>query len=266
MFNTSTQYVYSSSNSSFTAFPLFSDIIVCENRCLLIDILDTETLALAELSNHIKDNALWKTMFKARWRNFTNSTHGKKWIEIYIEKHLSEKLETMKPIEYNDEKMRQIIELCSPFVKELKINHLVASVDNIEPTNDHIPFDIILTNLNELKALSITYDCKSIGTLFYLGCTQITENDLKQFVKGLSHCHELRELKFHSSKLETPMLKLIARALDKGTSLTTLAFPNCRFGDSGLLDFIKVLTHDSLPNIKHIILTNNFICKLSYER
>jgi hypothetical protein len=32
-----------------------------------------------------------------------------------------------------------------------------------------------------------------------------------------------------------------------------------RFGDAGLFEFMRVLTHDSLPNVKHIVLSNNFI-------
>lgn len=246
----------------FSAFPLFNEIIVCENRCLLADILDVE-LPLGELCNHVRDDAFWKRMFKAKWPNLkNNTTKGKVWIEIYIEKFLAESLENLKPSEYHIEKIKSLIELCSPFVKCLKINHLEASTESHEPTADHIPFDIILEHLNELKKLSITYDCKTIGTHFYLGCTTITENDISKFVRGLTHT-DLTEFEFHSSKLDPPMFKNISRALDKTTSLTTISMANCRFGDAGLLAFIRVLTHDSLPNVKHIMLSNNFICKLA---
>lgn len=245
------------------AFPIFSDIIVCENRCLLADILDVETPPLAELCNHIKSDAFWKRMFKAKWSSLKNNTTcGKPWVEIYIEKFLAEKLENLKPDEYNIDKMKSLIELCSPFVKCLKISHLEATIESNDATNDHIPFDIILEHLNELKSLSITYDCKTIGTQFYLGCTIITDNDITKFIRGLSHT-DLSEFEFHSSKLDPPMLKSIGRSLDKTTSLTKISMANCRFGDAGLMSFIKVLTHDSLPNVKHIILSNNFICELS---
>jgi hypothetical protein len=147
-------------------------------------------------------------------------------------------------------------------VKSLKISHLEATTDLNRPTADHIPFDIVLEHLNELKSLSVTYDCKTIGTQFYLGCTTITENDISKFVRGLAHS-ELYEFEFHSSKLDPPMLKSISVALDKTTCLTTISLANCRFGDAGLLAFIRVLTHDSLPNVKHIILSNNFICKMT---
>lgn len=198
-------------------------------------------------------------MFRAKWPNLiNNTTNGKDWIEIYIEKFLAESLENLKPSEYNVEKIKLLIELCSPFVSCLKINHLEAATESNEPSNDHVPFDIILEHLNELKSLSITYDCKTIGTQFYLGCTIITDNDINKFVRGLSHT-DLKEFEFHSSKLDPPMLKSIGRSLDKTTTLTTVSFSNCRFGDAGLFSFIRVLTHDSLPNVKHICLTNNFI-------
>lgn len=198
-------------------------------------------------------------MFKEKWPNLiNNSTNDKRWIEIYIEKYLAESLESLKPIEYNAEKMRQLIELCSPFVVNLCIDHLEASPESHQAVNDHIPFDVVLSHLTELKKLSITYDCKTIDTHFYLGCTSISDNDIKKLTRGLASS-DLQEFNFHSSKLEAPMLKLIGRALDRSSMLCTISFANCRFGDSGLFAFIKVLTHDSLPNVKSIILTNNFI-------
>lgn len=41
----------------------------------------------------------------------------------------------------------------------------------------------------------MTYDCKTIQTQFYLGCSIITENDIKYFVRGLERCYELREFR-----------------------------------------------------------------------
>lgn len=214
----------------FAGFPLFNEIIVCENRCFLADILDVECLPLEKLCNHVKDDAFWKRMFNSKWPSLkNNTTKGKPWIEIYIEKYLSESLEKLRFSEYNVEKIKNLIELCSPFVKCLRITHLEASTESNDPTADHIPFDIILEHLNELKSLSISYDCKTISTFFYLGCTTITENDISKFVRGLTHT-DLHEFEFHSSKLDPPMLQNISRALDKTTSLTTISMGNCRFG------------------------------------
>lgn len=119
-----------------------------------------------------------------------------------------------------------------------------------------------IINLSIAQSLDITYDCKSIGIKFYLGCAMITESDIRQFVKGLFRCYELREFRFHSTKLEAAMLKPIARTLDRGCpNLTTLSMPHCRFGDTGLNSFLDSLSHDSLVNLKNLVLTNNFICE-----
>jgi hypothetical protein len=197
-------------------------------------------------------------MYGAKWSMVSNHKN-RPWIELYMEKYLSESLENLRPVDYNVEKVKNLIELCSPFVKALTINHLEAAAQPYNDSlNDHIPFDIILESLNELKNLSITYDCRSIGTHFYLTCTNISDNDITKFTRGLCHT-DLREFRFHSSKLEAPMLKQIGRALEKNAALVVIKMENCRFGDAGLNSFCAKLTHDSLPNVKHIALSNNFI-------
>lgn len=193
-------------------------------------------------------------MFKNKWPHQYDSFKGKPWIEIYVEKFLSETLENMKPSEYNVDRIKSLIELCSPFVKCLKINQLEAALNS----NNHIPFDIVFEHLNELKSISIAYNVRTIGTQFYLGCTTITNNDICKFIQGLDHT-DLEKFEFHSSKLDPKMLRQISRSLDKTTSLNTISLPNCRFGDEGVKAFIKSLRYDSLPNVRTIILSNNFI-------
>lgn len=197
-------------------------------------------------------------MYGTKWSMISNH-HNRPWIELYMEKYLAEQLENLRPVDYNVDKTKNLIELCSPFVNCLTIDHLEAGPPPYNDClNDHIPFDIILENLNELKSLSITYDCRSIGTHFYLTCTNISDNDITKFTRGLCHT-DLREFRFHSSKLEAPMLKQIGRALEKNAALAVIKLENCRFGDGGLNSFCSILTHDSLPNVKHITLSNNFI-------
>jgi hypothetical protein len=197
-------------------------------------------------------------MYGAKWSMIGNDKN-RPWVELYMEKYLSETLENLRPVDYNVEKMKNLIELCSPFVQCLTIDHLEAAAHPFDShINDHIPFDIVLENLNELKCLSISYDCRTIGTHFYLTCTNISDNDITKITRGLCHT-DLREFRFHSSKLEVPMLKQIGRALEKNAALTVIKMENCRFGDAGLSSFLSTLTHDSLPHVKHITLSNNFI-------
>lgn len=229
-----------------------------ENRALLANLLDFESLPLSELSSHVKVDPLWKRMYAAKWPMISNHK-CRPWIEMYMEKYLSESLENTRPVDFNVEKIKNLIELCSPFVYCLTIDHLeVRKTHDHDILNDHIPFDVILEHLTELKSLSITYDCRTIGAHFYLTCTNISDNDITKFTRGLRHT-DLTEFKFHSSKLEPPMLKQIGRSLDKNTALVTIEMQNCRFGDAGLSAFCSTLTHDSLPHIRHLGLSNNFI-------
>lgn len=238
--------------------PLFRGIIVHENRSLLADILEFENLQLNDLCTHIKVDPFWKRLFATKWPMISNHLQ-RPWIELYMEKYLSESLENLRPIDFNVEKIRNLVDLCSPFVRNLRIDHLQAkAIHENDAINDHIPFDTVLESLNEIKCLSITYDCRSIGTKFYLSCTSISDNDIKKFSRGLCNT-DLLEFKFHSSKLEPPMLKQIGLALDKNTSLVKVEMPNCRFGDAGLSSFCTILTHDSLPHVRHLVLSNNFI-------
>lgn len=58
------------------------------------------------------------------------------------------------------------------------------------------------------------------------------------------------------------MLKLLARALEKACSnLELLSFCHCRCGDLGLVAFLDTLSHESFPNLKHLILPNNYISR-----
>lgn len=111
-------------------------------------------------------------------------------LKIYLEKHLSEALENLKPVDYTQEKLQQLLELCSPHVNELNVNQLQPGTNN---HGDHIPFDNILSNLSELKVINLTYDVKSVGKNYVLGCSNISDNDIKLLTHGISRCYELQE-------------------------------------------------------------------------
>lgn len=218
-------------------------------------------IPLTNLCAHITDDVFWKRSFHNKWKEIQPNATGKSWIKIFLEKHCSETIEKMKPIDYDCENITIFIELCSPHVEHLKINELQPSmIDNL----DHLPFNVILPNLNELRKLDLTYDVKSISTNFYLGCSTISQNDIKNLTAGLEKCYELREFRLSGTKLEPYMLKLLARALEKGCShIESIAIPHCRCGDVGLLAFLDSLNFESFPHLKEVVLTNNFLC--SYE-
>lgn len=178
----------------WATYPIFEAIEFLEDKRQLLDSIDVSNpnLRLTDLCAFVKDDdAFWKRCFMSRWPNFILSTvHDKKWIQIYLEKHLAENLERMKPSEYNRDNVQQLMELCSPYVQELNVNQLQPGSNE---KSDHIPFDFVLSNLAELKKIEITYDTKSVGKYYQLGCSNITDNDIRSLVYGLARCYELQE-------------------------------------------------------------------------
>jgi hypothetical protein len=245
---------------NWTTYPdIYAKFQQCEDQRTFLDILSID-LPLSDLCAHIDEDAFWKRMVRHRWFFYSPmGVKGKKWIQIFLEKHLAEQLENMKPADYEVEVAQQLAELCAKNVETLMVRYLQPAAIG---TVDHIPLDVFLTNLPELRKIDLTYDVKNVDTNFTLGATNLSENDIKNLAKGLECCMELKEFRVHSTKLEPPMLKMIANALDKACrNLEAIAFPHCRFGDNGLESFLLATTKDSFLKLKEVVLTNNFICK-----
>lgn len=190
----------------------------------------------------------------------------KPFMNLFLERFCSETLETMKPSEYDSENVMNFMEMCSPYVENLRIEKLQPALNEEQNHYDHIPFNIILSHLYELRKIDLSFNVKDIGTQFFLGCSSISQIDFKYLAEGIEKCYELREFRLSSTKLEPYMLKLLARALEKGCPfIESIQLPHCRCSDIGLMAFLDTLSHESFPNLKDIGLLNNFICKLKIE-
>lgn len=172
-------------------YPIFAEITDVEDKNYLLDIIDVN-IPIKDLAAHITEDVFWKRCFQHRWRNFFPQLVTKPWISMYMEKYLSETLENQKPIDYNEESMQCLLDVCAPHLENLQINQLQPAMDD---QNDHIPMDFILTNLTELRKIDLTYDLKNIGTQFFLGCSNISKNDIKTLASGLEKCYELLEFR-----------------------------------------------------------------------
>ncbi|XP_037038153.1 dynein regulatory complex subunit 5 [Bradysia coprophila] len=235
-------------------YPIFSDIPNVEDRNYLLDIVDTQ-IPIGILASHIAEDVFWRRCFTDKWTNFHPSVVDKPWITIFMEKYFSEIIERLKPGQYNEEEMQNILDVCAPHLVTLRTNELQPALDD---ENNHIPFDFILSNLPQLKYIDLTFDLKSIGQNFYLHCSSISRNDIQSLASGIKKCYELVGFRIHCNKLEPYMLQLLAHALDKGsTDIENLTFSNCGCGDMGLVAFLDILNHESFPNLKCLVLTNN---------
>lgn len=172
--------------------PIYKEIIEYdEDRNYLLDIIDV-TIPIQQLAEHITDNVLWKRCYRNRWPTVYPQTIDKLWIQIFMEKYLAETLEYLKPSDYDDEVIQNLLEICSGHVDTLKIHQLQPALDDV---NDHIPFDLILSNLPELKRIDMTYDLKTIGHQFYLGCANVSRHDIKKLSLGIEKCYEITDFR-----------------------------------------------------------------------
>lgn len=172
--------------------PIFSEIDNIEDRNALLEEIDVK-IPLKLLSAYIFDDKFWERCFQYRWRFYFPSKIDRPWINIYIERHLAEAIETLRPINFDEEDIKILLDTCSPFVRTLKLKQLQPSLS--EP-NYHIPLEGILGSLTELRVIDITFDLKTIGAHeYFLGCTNVAKPDIESFALGIEKCYELVEFR-----------------------------------------------------------------------
>lgn len=156
--------------------------------------------------------------------------------------------------------MQNVLDIVSPFVIDMVIDHLQPSID-IEHY-DHVPLDQVLSNLPNMKTLKLTYSTKTVKSNFFLNCNKMSRKDIISLSRGLKKCYELEELYLHSVPLEPFMLLYLAKSLDVGcTNLKKLTIAHCFIGDLGLYEFLNGCSTESLPRLNTLDLSNNMICK-----
>lgn len=171
--------------------PIYSKITDSDDRNFLLDIIDV-TIPIQQLAEHIADDVLWKRCFRNRWPAVYPQLVAKPWIEIFMEKYLAETLQNLKPVDYDAKRIQALLEVCAAHVNTLQIQQLQPALDEI---NDHIPFDVLLGNLPELKRIDLTYDVKTIGNSFFLGCANISRHDIRNLALGIEKCYEMLEFR-----------------------------------------------------------------------
>lgn len=152
------------------------------DRNHLLDLLSTN-LPISLTIPRINDDIYWKKCFKNRWptlstpkhcneevdvnfsivrTNFsTNSSRrsslktqtSRSWKECYIETHVKEYLENLRCEDYDAEKIKELCDLCGPFVRKLCLNQLQFS--SIAP--NRVPLNGILAGLENINELSLCF-------------------------------------------------------------------------------------------------------------
>ncbi|EDV93787.1 dynein regulatory complex subunit 5 [Drosophila grimshawi] len=247
--------------SNWSELPLYRQLRRRQDRNYILSQLDTQ-LPLQLLSVHIRDDYFWRRCYELRWRLAPFQARGmeRRWINIYMERHVQEFIENMQTGDYEqDGNVQAALDICAAYINQLEINLLQPAPPDSE-SNDHIPLDYLLSNLPDLRRLRLSYSTKTAGINYQIGCNQLTPRDIILLAKGLSQCHELRKFCLHNTKLVAYQLRFLAHSLDKGCHhLKELSFLHCAVGDAGIRCFLGTCGKESFATLTVLDLTNNKI-------
>ncbi|XP_065162975.1 uncharacterized protein [Atheta coriaria] len=175
------------------------------------------------------------------------------WKCFYVERHLQDILEHLKPENYNSEEMKELIELSRDYIIRLKLNQLQAPNDN---NTERIPLQAILPALNNMKQLNICFKQTYVGDDFSWHILQTTPRDIENLGKGLEKC-DLEVLRIINTDITCDKVTMLACHLSTNKNLRVLDFSHCKIADKGIVALCKLL--QELPNLVELNLMNNFI-------
>lgn len=180
-------------SSNWREQPRFNDIENVEDKNMLLDLIDVR-IPLKTLTQYIDDDVFWRRCFQYHWPNYYPVSRSRPWINLFIEKYLTNKIEFLKPINFDEEEFKMLLDICSPYVNILEIKQLQPSLSE---SNYHIPMVQVLSNLRELHCIDLSFDLKSNGGMneYFLGCTNISRQDAESLANGLEKCIDLIEFR-----------------------------------------------------------------------
>ncbi|KAJ8981722.1 hypothetical protein NQ317_003787 [Molorchus minor] len=108
-----------------------------------------------------------------------NNPDQRNWKEFYIEMHMKEYLESLKPEQYDAEKMKELSDLCSSYIKVLKIDQLQSSEDS----ETRVPLNSILTGFQNLQDLSLCFKQTYAGEQFTWDVLKTSFQDIQLLAK-----------------------------------------------------------------------------------
>lgn len=211
---------------------------------------------LSSLTKFIKDDLFWEKKYRNTFGHPCLETGPGKWLQVFMEKHLQDWLEKIKPGDNAEETLIKQLEIYSPFVHTLTMHNF-----QVPASTQHIPqFNIVLQNLAELKRIDLSVNVTDAGDDFVVGCSNLTESDIDSLATGIEFCDYLCDFRLSGTRLSGSMSKRLGRALEKCPNLKVLHLIECNLSDNGVISFLIGLSPESMQSIEDLDLSNNFIC------
>ncbi|KAL0850332.1 hypothetical protein ABMA28_012162 [Loxostege sticticalis] len=269
-------------SENWSGYPKLGKFVV-KDREYFLRILNTD-VPLQILVDNIKSDIFWKRSYSSRWSDSPIISNGRRWINVYLERHYADILENMNPRHYDPEKVNTLVKLCGPYIQSLSIRSLVPTDIPVQRTTspemadlvtsqrsngnktevkrsgdvmsrDHISLHAALGSLTNLVELHITYQLRNISVDYRRDQFQFTNNDAKNLSRGLEKCGQLKILRITRSDMNCQRVKYILRGLTDHERLETLDFSHCKISDDGAASVAKFISRHE--NLRNLLLVDN---------
>ncbi|RZC32807.1 NLRC3-like [Asbolus verrucosus] len=179
------------------------------------------------------------------------NSNERTWKGCFLETHIREYLEKLKPECYDAVEIKELSDLCGAYVKILNIRELQCS----ENSPSRIPLNAILTGLETLTELSLCFKQTYIGEKFTWDILKVTLQDIKLLSKGLEKC-KLKVFRLRNSDIDDEKTIILLKSLLKHEDLQILDFSHCQISDDGAVALSKFSLQNTMTDL---ILANNEI-------
>lgn len=162
--------------------------------------------------------------------------------------------------------MEDVTKLVSPYIHKLLITQLQAwkppldwfkeDIPEIYP-NDHINFEPILKNLQNIEELDVIYGMNHVSDSFNWNMFKLSVGDCRNLGRAVLYLNDLKILKLHRSMLENGHVQALAQGLIKNKTLKELDLSHCKIEDHGALCVAKLISEH--PTIEILNLCDNKI-------
>ncbi|KAK0167824.1 hypothetical protein PV327_001683 [Microctonus hyperodae] len=250
--------------------PIVDELPTTIDRDVLLEILPTD-LPFELVIEKIPYEYYWSRAAKDRWEYNNPAEHGNSWRRLYCERHFSEYLETMENIEFRKEECNTLIKLVQPYIHTLIIHSLIPSKYLFKWSGDddddqctvnefpvhHIPFNVILSQLPELREIRLNFGVIYMNDGFEWRDFEFSVEDCLNLGRGIKNSLKMEKICLTRSNLDQSRVAALLQGVVINNNIQELDLSYCKLSDTGahaIGEFLKIHKH-----IRAIYLINNGI-------
>eukprot|EP01084_Bolivina_argentea_P046539 85713_1 len=234
-------------SSNFNSYPIL-DTIPLQYIMNIVHSIDLSKLEINRAAKHVECSKLWERMAHERWRNCTVELHGSSWKRLYLEKHITELLESYYPSmpdsNINLNRLLDSIKCAAPFIHSIKLNQLPS----------HLDLSQILPLFHNLSSVDVTYKTLNVGMNYNEQDFGMNLNDALNISKYLQTTKSLAILVLSECLIDDETIHILMGGLEKNKTMTTLDLSNNNISDVGAR---RLSTFLQKNNVLQILNLNN---------